>query len=166
MAKKLEKGLVEVILHKFYTIKKYDYDQTGEELPFNGDFIPDHDEPKVSYEYNNTKEFKDMGGKDNLILNKAVPIFQEILNKYGNQYDTIEFRTLNADDGYTTYPHIAGIRKETDEEFAKRVKEAEEKEKNKEKLKEQKVIEKQQKKEQKEKELLEGLKKKYENSIK
>lgn len=146
-----EKQQVIEIIYKFYVVSKRDKNRKW--VPCSSDWALDYD-----YKRDLTEEFNAIAREDEgLLLNKIVPIFQEILNKYSDKYDEIVYRVLSEGEGAYMYPQIVGIRKETDKELAKRIKEEEKAIKN-EQLTMLKI---QEEKAQKEKELFEELKKKY-----
>ena len=150
------KQVIEIILHKFYTITCCDA-LNGIPIPFEGDFLPDECDDTKEYEY----EEHDGCSAHGLDILTHFEIIKKICLENKNKFDKIELRRSYVEEDYSDYPRIVGIRLETDEELNDRLKKIELSKKQKEINKQKKIQEKAEKKIQKEKELLETLQAKY-----
>jgi hypothetical protein len=155
--KKLEKETKEVIIigKQFHTF----YDENGNEICKSFNLHEMNFNECDSCDSVDNEDFPNLESThDGLDLKKCVDFFSKILSENEGKYDSISFVENINRDGYPEPMLIVGYRKETDDEFAARVKAEEDKVK----AKEQAKIDKIKKKEEKEKKLLEELQKKFE----
>lgn len=112
-----DKKEIEIVLHRFYHYKVYDYENGGEkefgELP--GQY-KDWSADNYDVEYKEELEYTFRG--------IPLPEIVEVYNGLDTSgYDRVTFQLTINGDGHSSQPRISGFRMETDEEFASRCKE-------------------------------------------
>ncbi len=130
-----QKTLTEVVIKKLYSLRRWNLvtNEVEEVDDYEYDADGSHGE-EYQYEYDN---FEGISDSDSIDLPTLLKHVKEIEFEF-DKYSRVRLEWQVNEDGYRGFPAIIGVRMETDEEYAERLRRFEAEEKAKEQQKAQK----------------------------